>query len=660
MNENSDISNVNHNEKIKYEKNESKENYQCIIENLNDLVIVLNKDGRYEYINEISAYKLLGYNREDLIGKSMLNFVHPDDIERVTNSLQEVYSNKEEIIESRYKHKDGNWIWFETKLKTFKDKTGNLKLLSISREITKQKLTYKKLKKNEERYRRIAENINDLILILNTKIEFEYVNEKIALKLIGYRNNDLIGKSVLNYIHPDDVEQVINFFEDRNKSNDIITELRFKHKKEHWIWFECRGKAYYDKSGILKWFIILKNITERKTAEERYQFIFEKSPNAILLINFKGIVIDSNTISEKILGYDKDFLIDRSFEELTDIFPMEIKSFFKKIFKASFKGEFPEPIEVEIKKKEGKNIWVNIQASLLKIENETLIQFIFQDITQKKKAELLEEEFKDQLESEVKSRTKELNDALEQQKHYLDQIIKSSQFKTEFMASMSHELRTPLNAIIGFTDLLLEGIYGTLNPEQLDFLKDIKSSAEHQFDMIKHILDISKIEAGQLTLNIQKFSLNSIVNQIKSSLKPLYKKKDLKFKIKGLETEKEIYADPIRFKEILLNLVSNAVKYTIEGKITLLVQEKYDYWLFKVRDTGIGIATKDYNLIFKEFKRVDSPYVRSVTGTGLGLSLTRRLINLHGGEINFFSVLGAGTTFTFSISKKFEKKYDHH
>ena len=354
MNENSDISNVNHNEKIKYEKNESKENYQCIIENLNDLVIVLNKDGRYEYINEISAYKLLGYNREDLIGKSMLNFIHPDDIERVTNSLREVYSNKEEIIESRYKHKDGNWIRFETKLKTFKDKTGNLKLLGVSREITKQKLTYKKLKKNEGRYRRIAENIDDLILILNTKIEFEYVNEKIALKLIGYRNKDLIGKSVLNYIHPDDVEQAINFFEDRNKSNDIITELRFKHKKKHWIWFECRGKAYYDKSGILKWFIILKNITERKTAEERYQFIFEKSPNAILLINFKGIVIDSNTTSEKIFGYDKDFLIDRSFEELTDIFPMEIKSFFKKIFKASFEGEFAEPIEVEIKKKRRK------------------------------------------------------------------------------------------------------------------------------------------------------------------------------------------------------------------------------------------------------------------------------------------------------------------
>ncbi len=165
---------------------------------------------------------------------------------------------------------------------------------------------------------------------------------------------------------------------------------------------------------------------------------------------------------------------------------------------------------------------------MFKIGNKTLIQFIFQDITEKKKAELLEQQFKEQLEKEVQIRTSELNDALEQQKLYLDQILKSSQFKTQFMSTMSHELRTPLNAIIGFTELLLEGVYGELNDEQLEFVNDIKSSAEHQFDMIKHILDISKIEGGQINLNIQKFSLNNIVNQVKSSLRPLYKKKGLK------------------------------------------------------------------------------------------------------------------------------------
>jgi len=294
---------------------------------------------------------------------------------------------------------------------------------------------------------------------------------------------------------------------------------------------------------------------------------------------------------------------------------------------------------------------VETQASIIKQNSRTLVQLLFQDISEKKKAELLENEFKQKLENEVQSRTRELNEALTQQKLYLDQIIKSSQFKTEFMSTMSHELRTPLNAIIGFTELLIEGVYGPLNQEQLEFTIDIKTSAEHQFDMIQHILDIAKIEAGQIVLNIIQFSLKSMVKQIKSSLRSLYQRKNLKFKIVGLDTEKKIYADPIRFKEILLNLISNAIKFTIEGSITLILEEKYNQWIIKVRDTGIGIATKDFPLIFKEFKRVESTYVRSVPGTGLGLSLTKRLINLHGGEISFTSVLGIGTTFSFSIPK---------
>ncbi|MBA7540154.1 Sensor histidine kinase RcsC [subsurface metagenome] len=167
--------------------------------------------------------------------------------------------------------------------------------------------------------------------------------------------------------------------------------------------------------------------------------------------------------------------------------------------------------------------------------------------------------------------------------------------------------------------------------------------------MIKHILDISKIESGQITLNIQKFSLNSMVEQLRSSLRPMYIKKNLNFIVKGLDEVKKIYADPIRLKEILLNLLSNAIKYTITGKIILTIKENDNNWRFILRDTR-----KDYSLIFKEFKRIDSPFVSSVPGSGLGLSLTKRLVELHGGQIEFCSELGSGTTFLFSISKKLE------
>ncbi len=529
----------------------------------------------------------------------------------------------------------------------------NYNISKVGQNLNKNDIVDKEISKKI--YQNIFENLNDLVFILNENFEFEYTNEDILLKLLEIKFNDLVGKSAFIYIHPEDEEKVNELFEVKSNSSVTISELRFKHKDGHWVWFESRGKSFYDKTGILKRVLISRNITERKMAEQRYLFIFENSPNAILLVDFKGIVIDSNKTSKILFGYDKTFLVDKPLATLTDIFPDQIKFYLKKIFKAFFSGKIPDPIELEIKNKAEEKVWVNLQASLLKIETDIMIQFIFQEITEKKKMELLELEFKVQLENKVETRTKELNDSLEQQQLLLDQIVKSSQFNTEFMATMSHELRTPLNAMIGFTDLLLEGAYGPLNKEQLEFMHDIKNSAENQFDMIQHILDISKIEAGQVTLNVQKFSLNSMVNQIKSSLKPLYNKKALKFKINGLDEEKDIYADPIRFKEILLNLLSNAVKFTISGTITLVVQERYDFWLFKVRDSGIGIATKDYDLVFKEFKRIDSTYVRSVPGTGLGLSLTKRLVNLHSGEITFFSVLGVGTTFTFSIPKKLEK-----
>ncbi len=512
------------------------------------------------------------------------------------------------------------------------------------------------LKKSEENYRLIIENINDLIVIIDRNFKIEYLNQETVFRLLGYQKIDIIGKSALDFIHPDDVEQANYTFKKGFPPRASVIELRFKHKDDSWLWFECSGHTFIDRDGELKGIIISRDISERKSVEERYKALFDNSPNAIFIIDLNGVIIDANPTIEVLFSLNRNNIVGKSIEEYNEIFHLEVKKYFKRIFKASFLKDFPEPIEVKVKNSFGEYLWVETQASIIKQDSTTLIQLIFQDITEKKKMEILENKFKDELENEVQMRTKELNDALTQQKLFVDQIVKSSQFKTEFMATMSHELRTPLNAIIGFTDLLLEGLYGQLTEDQREFISDIKNSAEHQFDMIKHILDISKIESGQMSLNVQKFSLNNMVEQIISSLKPLINKKEIKVKIKGLEEDKFIFADPIRFKEILLNLLSNAIKFTIEGKITLTVKEKYNHWLFKINDTGIGIARKDFPLIFKEFKRVDSTYVRSVPGTGLGLSLTKRLVELHGGEINFTSMLGAGSTFTYSISKKLEEK----
>ena len=241
----------------------------------------------------------------------------------------------------------------------------------------------------------------------------------------------------------------------------------------------------------------------------------------------------------------------------------------------------------------------------------------------------------------------------------MDQINKASTFKTEFLASMSHELRTPLNAIIGFTDLLLEGEYGKLNEEQFDFINDIEESSKHLLDMITRILDISKIESGKIEIKIEKIQLNKLVDQILSTLKPLIKGKDLRIECNSISKKQIIYADRIKLKQIIYNLLSNAIKFTIEGKVSLEFWDKQNLWEFRVEDTGIGIAEEDFNLIFKDFKRIKSPYVEKIPGSGLGLALTKRLVNLHGGDIHFSSKIGKGTIFTFTIPKRYREKEKH-
>ncbi len=445
------------------------------------------------------------------------------------------------------------------------------------------------------------------------------------------------GNIIIQFAHDFSEKEVL-----QKKLNKSQEEL----KKLSTIFPEIRLWSLSQKKNSLE--LLYKSGKKLYEHERRYQEILNNIKEAYFEFDIDENLIFFNNSLCKILGYSHEELINKPLSSLLDEGSYNILTNLNVT-------EIPDiPFEFKIIKKNGEKITIETSITKKYDLNNNIIGYfgIFRDITERKKIEDLQNKFREKLEREVKRRTRELHNALNQQKLLMNEILKRSQFKSEFMSMISHELRTPLNSIIGFSDLLLEQVYGTITKKQLEFINDIKNSAQHQFDMIEHILNISKIESGQISLNLQKFSLNTIVEQVISNLKPFYHKKKLKVKVKGLEEEKYIYADPIRFKEILLNLMSNAIKFTIEGYITLKVQEKWDHWIFKVKDTGIGIDHKDFKIIFKEFKRVDSAYVHSVPGTGLGLSLTKRLVELHGGSITFTSLLGSGTTFIFTIAKK--------
>lgn len=232
----------------------------------------------------------------------------------------------------------------------------------------------------------------------------------------------------------------------------------------------------------------------------------------------------------------------------------------------------------------------------------------------------------------------------------IDQLIKVSRFKSDFMATMSHELRTPLNAIIGFSELLDDEFYGTLSGDQREFLQNILSSSEHLLELVNQFLDIARIESGKIAKSIRPVVLNDLVGELVAGMKPIASSKGVFLIVEGLDEQRIILADPLILKRILTNLVSNGIKYTQRGTVTVQFTEKERWYELSVIDTGVGIAGEDHHRVFKEFERIGDRD-GATEGTGLGLAITKRLVALHGGEITFASQPGTGTTFTFTLPK---------
>jgi len=556
----------------------------------------------------------------------------------------------------------------------------------------RQKLTYE-IGEIRERFKDLFEYSLDLIYVHDLRGKFLEAND-IALSTLGFKRDEISDISFSKLIDNDQLEKAFNVLKEIKEYGRQIepSEYKLKSKCGNTIYLETYGiplkkdgkvfgilgiakditakkqtkqKLKQTKQELEKLNLELENIVRKRTqkleeSEKKYRSVLKNINEGYFEVDLKGNFTFFNDSLCESSGYSREELLNKNYSIIfDDETSKKVYSIYNELY---HRGEGSVLFDYQIIRKDGRKFYHESSVYLRTDPNGEIVGFkgFIRDISERKKGEALRKKFSRELEKEVNLRTKELKIALDQQKLYLDRILKASHFKTEFLATISHELRTPLNVIIGFTDLLLEGVYGQLNSKQLEFIKDIEESSKHLLDMISNILDISKIESGEVTLKIGEIKLYETVQQVISTLNPLCSKKDLNIELKGIKREQLIFADRIKFKQIIYNLLRNAIKFTEKGSILFEFLDNKDNWEFNVIDTGIGIAEEDFSKILQDFKRVKSTYVDSITGSGLGLALTKRIVNLHGGEISFTSKLGKGSKFAFNIPKNitdFDSKF---
>jgi signal transduction histidine kinase len=291
---------------------------------------------------------------------------------------------------------------------------------------------------------------------------------------------------------------------------------------------------------------------------------------------------------------------------------------------------------------------------------EAAVVTILHDLTDAvEKAQLYEQvkRHSEELWEKVRQATAELAEQNELLRRQAFQLEQASAAKSQFLANVSHELRTPLNAIIGYTHLMLEGVSGDLMPPQRDKLGRVDSNARHLLSIINDLLDIARIESGKLPIQVEKLVLPDLVDEVMAEVEPLIAGTSLEVTRRIAPTMPELRTDRQKVKQIVLNLLSNALKFTPQGSVSIVL----DYHAadeevsVAVADTGIGISTDNQQTIFEAFGQADSSYAKRHGGTGLGLSICRRLATILGGRITLVSTLGEGSTFTLFLPRRTRK-----
>ena len=383
-----------------------------------------------------------------------------------------------------------------------------------------------------------------------------------------------------------------------------------------------------------------------RESEMKFRSVAQSANDAIISADHDGNVMAWNKGAEQIFGYPEEEILGKP---LTTLMPERYRALHEQgLQRFHTTGDarvIGRTIELAGVRKDGGEFPLELSIATWRTADGRFYTGIIRDITERKRAQEALLALATSLEQKVKERTAELEIAR-------DQALIATRHKSEFLANMSHELRTPLNAVIGFSEVLLERMFGEVNEKQDEYLQDILSSGRHLLALINEILDLSKIESGRLELELSTFDLPTTLNNAFSLVRERALRHGIRLTTDIDASLHEFTADERKVKQILLNLLSNAVKFTGQGgEITLVAIHHVDRVQVSVTDTGMGIAPGDHTKIFEEFFQA-SEHMGKREGTGLGLALAKKFVELHGGRIWVQSEQGRGSTFTFTLPSR--------